>query len=155
MIGGPLTEGPAGVPDSLRDLGLALAEVEEPVYARVTMEPTSWTLLEPSTRQQPGSDWRKARTSRAERGELREAVPDAYWWQLLAPSLAERAELTTATVEPAGSLVSVTFGDPGEWWPQGPWIGDPAHQPNATEAIAPALVQAREQLRPILFGDWP
>lgn len=153
--GGVLNDGPAGVPEQLRGLGVALAGEAEPAYARVALLRTFRGVPDVASDSQPGSWQSEQRMSMSgAEGRLDTSVPDAYWWQLVDAGLLEAASLTTGTVDAVGTMRSVTFGEAEAWWPSGPWRWDPDYSEGMPEPIEPALVQAREQLRSII-GDRP
>jgi hypothetical protein len=132
----------------LRQLGLRLAEVTEPAYARVSLEPTGLGAFSPFSRTQPGAP-ASPNPSVTER-HLDEWAPDAYWWQLIDRRLAQRLPGGLHERTLSSHLVELAFGDALDWVPVAPWAGDL----NAPESVDPLDQQstARAYMAPLLWG---
>ncbi len=146
-IGAQATDGIVDAALWLRQLGLRLADVAAPAYARVSIEPTGLGAFSPFSRNQPGAP-ASPNPSVTER-RLNEWVPDAYWWQLIDRALADRLRVGLASRDVSDRLVEITFGDSADWVPESSWPGDN----DSPEVVAPLpiLTDGRASLRPLLW----
>jgi hypothetical protein len=141
-IGAEILQSASAHAEALAELGTSLALTSEPVFGRVTLDATGSDIFAPYTRMQ-----RFPQTvvpANYTESNLDKGVPDAYWWQLVAPSLLEGLEAGSIKAVPlTGAVSSIKFGHSDDWIPD----ALPGELPGVPKKT---LEPARAALRPLL-----